>query len=71
MPSQLSDAKHSRERAVEMRSVAAGTNDIEAARAMYELADDYDQLAERARKRSASGPTPSSPKRTRVVDRLS
>ena len=58
MPSQLTDAKHWRDRAREMRAVADGSNDIEVGRAMYQLADDYDKLAGRAEQRNSGSPRP-------------
>ena len=55
MPNRLNDAQHWRDRATEMRALAATNSDVEAARIMYRLADDYDKLAERADVRASSG----------------
>jgi hypothetical protein len=53
-PPRFNDAKHWRDRADEMRALAAGYADKEAARIMKRLADDYDRLADRAQRRSES-----------------
>jgi hypothetical protein len=55
MPTRLNDTQHWRDRATEMRALAATHSDVEAARIMCRLADDYDKLAERADVRAASG----------------
>lgn len=44
----FNDAKHWRDRAAEMRAVADGYTDNEAASIMNRLADDYDKMADRA-----------------------
>ena len=51
----VNDASHWRDRATEMRTIADGYSDKEAAQVMLRLAADYDKLAERAEARSASG----------------
>jgi hypothetical protein len=58
MPQHLNDAKHWRDRAKEMRRIADGYSNSGAARIMYRLADDYDKLADRADRRTASGLKP-------------
>lgn len=58
----LNDAKHWRDRAAEMRALAEGMSNAQAARLMFNLANDYDKLAERAEERAKSGdPFPSKP----------
>jgi hypothetical protein len=54
MPRSLNDASHRRGRAAKMRAIADGYSNKEAADTMYRLADDYDKLAERAKRRSDS-----------------
>ena len=54
-PRSFNDASHWRSRAAEMRAIADGHADKEAALIMYRLADDYDKLAERADRRTESG----------------
>jgi hypothetical protein len=54
-PLSFNDSKHWRDRAAEMRVLADGYRDEEAASIMCRLADDYDKLADRADARSASG----------------
>jgi hypothetical protein len=57
MPSrQLMNAQHWRERASNMRAAADGSDDIEAARTMYQLAKDYDNLAAPAEQRNGGSP---------------
>jgi hypothetical protein len=50
--SQANDPKHWRDRAAQMRAIAATMKDAETIEIMYRLADDYDKLAERAVVRS-------------------
>jgi hypothetical protein len=47
----LNDAKHWRDRAAELRSIADGYSDKSAAATLYRLADDYDEMATRAEDR--------------------
>ena len=57
----LNDAKHWRDRAVEMRVLSADMNEFEARTLMLKLANDYDKLADRAEDRAAHdapGPSP-------------
>lgn len=51
----LNDAKHWHDRAAEMRVLAEGMKDSNAARLMHDLAKDYDTLADRAAERANSG----------------
>jgi hypothetical protein len=46
------DPNHWRERAAQMRALAAGTTDPEAAELMFKVAEDYDKLADRAEQRA-------------------
>ena len=56
----LNDAKHWRDRAAEMRVLSADIRDFEARTLMLKLADDYDNLADRAEDRVArDAPRPS------------
>jgi hypothetical protein len=52
----INDPKHWRDRAAEMRSLAAQTADGDSKRAMVRIAEDYDTLAQRAEERSAGLP---------------
>ena len=58
----LNDAKHWRDRAVEMRVLSGEMKDAEAQSMMVKLANDYDKLADRAEDRAAHdmkpGPSP-------------
>ena len=58
----LNDSKHWRDRAAEMRVLSDGVKDQEAQRMMLKLANDYDNLADRAQDRAAHdrklGPSP-------------
>jgi hypothetical protein len=56
MPSSafINDAGHWRERANEMRALAADVNDRSAQATMLQIADDYDKLAKRADERAAA-----------------
>ena len=59
----LNDAKHWRDRAAEMRVLAADMKDFDARTLMLKLANDYDKLADRAEDRAsrdALGPSPTS-----------
>ena len=49
----ISDAKHWRDRAAEMRALSAEMKDFEARTLMLKLANDYDKLADRAEDRAA------------------
>jgi hypothetical protein len=51
-PHSVSDPKHWRERAAEMRALAGQANDAETQAIMLRLAKDYDNLAVRAEIRS-------------------
>jgi hypothetical protein len=48
--------QHWRERAAQMRALAVGTADAEAAAIMLTLAEDYDKLADRAEVRAQNQP---------------
>jgi hypothetical protein len=50
------DPHHWRERAAQMRALAVETKDTEIAAMMFQVADDYDKLAERAEKRQPGPP---------------
>jgi hypothetical protein len=50
------DSKYWRDRAAEMRALAIGYIDHEAAGIMGRLADDYDKLADRAEARARDNP---------------
>jgi hypothetical protein len=56
--SSVNDPKHWRDRAAEMRAIAATMKDTETIAIMNRLADDYDKLAERAAIRSDGGVPP-------------
>jgi len=49
----LTDAKHWRDRAAEMRVLSTEMKDLEAQSIMVQLANDYDKLADRAERRAA------------------
>jgi hypothetical protein len=68
----VNDVKAWRDRAAEMRALADGYADKEAARIMCQLADDYDKLADRAEERIHSDASlvpnaPAQPKPTKRV----
>jgi hypothetical protein len=48
----VNDAKHWRDRAAEMRALAKGASDLDTEVIMLRLADDYEQLADRAAMRA-------------------
>jgi hypothetical protein len=57
----LNDAKHWRDRAAEMRVLSVEMKDFEARTLMLKLANDYENLADRAEVRTgrdAPGPSP-------------
>jgi hypothetical protein len=54
MKTLLDDAEHWWSRAEETRTIAELMNDPEAKRIMFDIADGYDRLAERAAERTAS-----------------
>ena len=51
----LNDAKHWQDRATQMRALAEGTKDSDAARTVINLANVYDKLAAQAEARAKSG----------------
>ena len=51
----LNDAKHWQDRATQMRALAEGTKNSDAARTVLNLANVYDKLAARAEARAKSG----------------
>jgi hypothetical protein len=51
----LDDAEHWWSRAEETRTIAEIMNDPEAKRIMFDIAEGYDRLAERAAERTSSG----------------
>lgn len=51
----MNDSKHWRDRAAEMRILAEGHSDREAAAIMTRLANDYEKLADRAEMRTRNG----------------
>ena len=62
----INDAKHWRDRAAQMRVLSEEINDPQAQRMMFDLANDYDKLADRAEDRAARdvpgpSPTPKAP----------
>ena len=57
----LNDAKHWRDRATEMRTLAEDMTDVESRSIMFRLASDYERLASRAEERAKTltrGPSP-------------
>jgi hypothetical protein len=54
----VNDARHWRDRAVEMRVLSTMMKDVETQTIMARLADDYDKLPERAEIRSNGGVPP-------------
>jgi len=58
-PSYINDPNHWRDRAEEVRKLAEHMTDPESKRAMVRIAEDYEQLAQRAAKRAGS-PSPKS-----------
>ena len=54
----LNDAKHWRDRAAEMRVLSGEMKDPETQSMMLKLANDYDNLADRAEDRAARDKTP-------------
>jgi hypothetical protein len=62
--SNVHNPKHWRERAAAMRALAATMKDAETISIMLRLADDYDQLAERAATRADGQRVPSSRNRS-------
>jgi hypothetical protein len=50
--SHINDPKHWRDRAQEMRALAAQTDDLDARASMLTVADEYEKLARRAEERS-------------------
>jgi hypothetical protein len=63
----LNDAKHWRDRAAEMRVLAAEMQGTRTAVLMSDLADDYDKLADRAEERGQSDRQAPSPLREPVA----
>jgi hypothetical protein len=59
----LSSADHWRWRAMKMRNLAEAMHDPVARRLMARIADDYDELAQRADERAAKRRAPSSTRR--------
>jgi hypothetical protein len=54
----INDAKHWRDRAAQVRVLSDEFKDQEAQRLMLELANDYDELANRAEAWDMPGPSP-------------
>ena len=55
----INDAKHWRDRAVEMRALSDEMKDVEVRSLILRLANDYDKLADRAEQRASSDKAPS------------
>jgi hypothetical protein len=68
MPFRDDDPQHWRDRAAHMRVLASQMNDLGAMALMFQLADDYDELADRAEKRTAKPPEPKRAPRGRSPD---
>jgi hypothetical protein len=56
--SRVNDAQHWRERAAHMRALSLMMHDVQAQAIMRRLADDYDELADRAATRVGTGNIP-------------
>jgi hypothetical protein len=52
MPALINNPKHWRQRAEEMRALAAVADDLDARSSMLIVADEYEKLAQRAEQRS-------------------
>jgi hypothetical protein len=65
MPSFRNDPDHWRERAAQMRALAAHAEDLDAMAMMFKLADEYDKLADRAEKRPQNPQQPKEVRRPR------
>jgi uncharacterized iron-regulated protein len=61
------DAKHWRDRATEMRALAAEMKDAVARKMMLGLASDYDKLGDRAEERAKTSVNIHNPTENRVV----
>jgi hypothetical protein len=62
----LNDAKHWRDRAAEMRVLAAEMQNTRTAMLMNDLAHDYDKLADRAEERAKTDEQAASPLREHI-----